>query len=97
MKINAGLKTFLAAITLSTGLVACHSYANDNTSRPCVNDENGRNVGNSEIEENRPMGSDTNPKNIMWDGYTSPEEKVGGAPACCEKDTKEMHSGHEEH
>lgn len=99
MKVNTGLKTVLAALTLSTGFVACHSYANDNTSRPCVPDSNGDNVGNDEISaEFRSMGNDANPRNVMWDGYTSPEERVGGLKECCEKpEEKEMHSGHGQH
>jgi hypothetical protein len=104
MKVNTGVKMFFGAIILSTGLTACHSYANDNTSRPCVPDANGNNVGNDEIMENRSMGNDANPRNIMWDGMTTPEERVGGRPdECCEKNEDkmhgetEMHSGHDQH
>lgn len=99
MKVNTGLKTVLAAVTLSAAFVGCHSYANDNTSRPCVPDANGNNVGNDEIsEELRSMGNDANPRNIMWDGYTSPEERIGGPKECCEKPAEtEMHSGHGHH
>jgi hypothetical protein len=97
MKVT-GLKTFLAAITLTAGLTACHSYANDNTSRPCIANANGKKVGNDQIEENRPMGNDANPKNRMWDGYTSPEERIGDTKECCEKhEEKEVNSGHNEH
>lgn len=97
MKVNTGFKTILAAVTLSTGLVACHSYATDNTSRPCVPDANGNNVGNNEITENRTMGSDTNPNNVMWDGFTSAEERVGGPKECCEKPEGETHGEKETH
>lgn len=94
---NSGLKTFFAAIVVTTGLAACHCSANDNTSRPCVPDENGDNIGNDEITENRSMGSDCNPRNVMWDGFTSPEERVGDAPCCAEKcEDGEKHEGHGE-
>jgi hypothetical protein len=96
---NSGIKMMLAAAVISVGFTACHSYANDNTSRAGVPDSNGDNVGNDEITENRSMGSDTNPNNVMWDGFTSPEERVGGKPAeCCEKPAAEKeHSEHGEH
>jgi hypothetical protein len=93
---NSGLKTFFAAIAVTTALASCHSYANDNTSRPCVPDENGDNIGNDEITENRSMGSDCNPNNVMWDGYTSPEERVGDVP-CAEKcNNGDKHDAHGE-
>jgi hypothetical protein len=101
---NTGIKTLLAAIVLTTSLAACHCSANDNTSRPCVPDSKGNNVGNDEITENRSMGSDTNPRNVMWDGFTSPEERVGDTPSCHEKcEENEKHedhktpSGHDHH
>lgn len=96
---NTGLKTLFAAITLTTSLAACHCSANDNTSRPCVPDVNGDNIGNDEITENRSMGSDCNPNNVMWDGITSPEERVGGCPENCEKkcEEKESPAGHDHH
>jgi hypothetical protein len=46
------------------------------------------------------MGSDTNPRNVMWDGYTSPEETVGGplVYGCGNhKDDGKGHDGHEGH
>jgi hypothetical protein len=99
MKKITAFKTLIAAAVVVTGLSACHSYANDNTSRPCVPDVNGDNPGNDQIEANRPMGNDANPRNRMWDGYTSPEERIGDSrDACCEKkEESKEHSGHEEH
>ncbi|MCW3072039.1 MAG: hypothetical protein JWO44_1929 [Bacteroidetes bacterium] len=67
---NTGVKTLFAAAVVAVSLSACHCSANDNTSRPGVNDENGRNVGNSEITENFSAGSDTNPNNDMYDGIS---------------------------
>jgi hypothetical protein len=107
-----GIQSLFAAIVLTTGLAACHCSANDNTSRPCVPDDCGNNIGNDEITENRSMGSDCNPRNVMWDGYTSPEERVGMTPCCesgeeCKNGKKEekhekhgeaeSHSGHDKH
>ncbi|HEX8515842.1 MAG TPA: hypothetical protein VF868_06550 [Bacteroidia bacterium] len=86
-----GIQSLLTAIVLTTSLAACHSSANDNTSRPCVPDENGNNIGNDEITENRSMGNDANPRNVMWDGVTSPEEKIGG------NFPHNAHEGHKRH
>jgi hypothetical protein len=58
MKIT-GLKNLFAAAAVVAALSSCHCSANDNTSRPGINDENGRNVGNDEIEKNFTPGSDS--------------------------------------
>ena len=87
MKISK-LKGLFAATIVVAGLSACHCSANDNTSRAAQNDENGRNIGNSEIEQNFTPGSDCNPNNDMWDGISG---NLHGAAS-------EGHGeGHEEH
>lgn len=97
MKIT-GLKTFFAAVVVTASLSACHCSANDNTSRPSVNDENGNNIGNSEIEKNFTPGSDCDPANDMYDGISGnlykTEAGKGGGPVK-EQDEQEK-EGHEE-
>ena len=69
------LRNLFAAIVITTGFTACHSHANDNTSRAGVNDENGNNVANSEIEQNFAPGSDCDPNNDMYDGISGNMKK----------------------